>query len=123
MATHFSILDWKIPWTEEPGGLQSMGVAKESDMTQQPDKNSKNQRSKIPAVCCSFFLELSSPLPYTLVELKKQKEWGRKCVGFHVTATNTQVLQNFAKLRSEMTGNHSLKAQATITSYNVHNCT
>ena len=25
MATHFSILAWKIPWTEEPGRLQSMG--------------------------------------------------------------------------------------------------
>ena len=25
MATHFSILAWKIPWTEEPGGLQSRG--------------------------------------------------------------------------------------------------
>ena len=25
MATHSSILAWKIPWTEEPGGLQSMG--------------------------------------------------------------------------------------------------
>ena len=25
MATHSSILDWRIPWTEEPGGLQSMG--------------------------------------------------------------------------------------------------
>ena len=24
MATHFSILAWRIPWTEEPGGLQSM---------------------------------------------------------------------------------------------------
>ena len=24
MATHSSILAWKIPWTEEPGGLQSM---------------------------------------------------------------------------------------------------
>ena len=26
MATHSSILAWKIPWTEEPGGLQSMGL-------------------------------------------------------------------------------------------------
>ena len=26
MATHPSILDWKIPWTEEPGGLQSTGL-------------------------------------------------------------------------------------------------
>ena len=25
MATHASILAWTIPWTEEPGGLQSMG--------------------------------------------------------------------------------------------------
>ena len=26
MATHSSILDWSIPWSEEPGGLQSMGL-------------------------------------------------------------------------------------------------
>ena len=25
MATHSSILAWEIPWTEEPGGLQSLG--------------------------------------------------------------------------------------------------
>ena len=25
MAPHFSTLAWKIPWTEDPGGLQSMG--------------------------------------------------------------------------------------------------
>ena len=28
MATYSSTLAWKIPWTEEPGRLQSMGVAK-----------------------------------------------------------------------------------------------
>ena len=33
MATHFSILAWRIPWTEELGGLQSTG-RKESDMTE-----------------------------------------------------------------------------------------
>ena len=32
MATHSSILAWRIPWTEEPGGLQSMG-SQESDTT------------------------------------------------------------------------------------------
>ena len=26
MASHFSILAWKIPWTEEPGRLQSVGL-------------------------------------------------------------------------------------------------
>ena len=34
MATHSSVLAAKIPWTEEPGGLQSMGVAEESDMSE-----------------------------------------------------------------------------------------
>ena len=34
MATHSSILAWRIPWTEEPDGLQSMGVTK-SDTTEQ----------------------------------------------------------------------------------------
>ena len=35
MATHFSILAWRIPWTEEPGGLQSVGsqrVGYDSDL-------------------------------------------------------------------------------------------
>ena len=33
MATHFSILAWEIPWTEEPDRLQSMG-SQELDMTE-----------------------------------------------------------------------------------------
>ena len=33
MAIHSSILAWRIPWTEEPGGLQSMGH-KELDTTE-----------------------------------------------------------------------------------------
>ena len=32
METHSSILAWRIPWTEEPGGLESMG-SQESDTT------------------------------------------------------------------------------------------
>ena len=32
MATHFSILAWRIPWTEEPGGLQ--WGCKESDTSE-----------------------------------------------------------------------------------------
>ena len=33
MAPHSSILAWRIPWTEEPGGLQSMGL-RELDTTE-----------------------------------------------------------------------------------------
>ena len=38
MATHSSILAWEIPWTEEPGGLQSQGHT-ESDMTERLNNN------------------------------------------------------------------------------------
>ena len=34
MATPSSILAWEISWTEDPGGLQSMGLQKELDMTE-----------------------------------------------------------------------------------------
>ena len=36
MATHSSIVAWRIPWTEEPGGLQSMGPQK-SDTAERLD--------------------------------------------------------------------------------------
>ena len=39
MANHFGILAWRIPWTEEPGRLQSIG-SKESDMTEATQQTS-----------------------------------------------------------------------------------
>ena len=39
MATHFSILAWEIPWTEEPGGLQSTESQKESVTNEPLNKN------------------------------------------------------------------------------------
>ena len=33
MATHSSILAWRIKWTEEPGGLQSMGFQSQTGLT------------------------------------------------------------------------------------------
>ena len=44
MAAHFSILAWEIPWTEEPGGLQSRG-GKELDTTKRLNNSNKNIRS------------------------------------------------------------------------------
>ena len=46
MATHSSTLTWKIPWTEEPGRLQSMGS--QSDMTERLHFTSLNLQSSIP---------------------------------------------------------------------------
>ena len=33
MATHSSILAWRIPWTEEPGGLQSLGSQSQTGLS------------------------------------------------------------------------------------------
>ena len=33
IATHFSILAWRIPWTEEPGRLQSMGLRSRTQLS------------------------------------------------------------------------------------------
>ena len=43
MATHFSILAWKIPWTEKPGRLKSMGLQSLSTST---ILNNMNQKDK-----------------------------------------------------------------------------
>ena len=45
MATHSSILGWKISWTEKPGRLTVHGVSKESDTTEQ--LNNSKQRSSM----------------------------------------------------------------------------
>ena len=48
MATHSNVLAWEIPWTEEPGGLQSMGLQRvgEDLVTKQQQHNSSNQKTK-----------------------------------------------------------------------------
>ena len=46
MVTHSSILAWKIPWTEEPGGLQSMSH-KVSDTAEQLTLTVKTETSQI----------------------------------------------------------------------------
>ena len=44
MATHSSIPAWKIPWTEEPGELQSMGC-KELDTAEQLNNHNKGLKT------------------------------------------------------------------------------
>ena len=52
MATHSSILAWRIPWTEELGGLQSTGC-KESDMTERLHFHFQEQtRDEMPEEFC-----------------------------------------------------------------------
>ena len=39
MATHSSILAWRIPWTEEPGGLESMGLQSQTRLSTTVDQS------------------------------------------------------------------------------------
>ena len=48
---HSSILAWRIPWTEEPGGLQSMGSA-ESSMTEATNMHTNLGHVGIPVTLC-----------------------------------------------------------------------
>ena len=56
MATHSSILDWRIPWTEKPGGLQSMELQRvRHDLVTQPQEEPspllQSSLSSFPASC------------------------------------------------------------------------
>ena len=52
MATHSSILAWRIPWTDELGGLQSQGC-KESDMTERLSKHTEKLKANRVCKCPS----------------------------------------------------------------------
>ena len=54
MATHSNILAWRIPWTEEPGGLQSMG-SQESDMTEHAHTTQQTSLKDISSFCSTTY--------------------------------------------------------------------
>ena len=49
MALHSSFLAWRIPWTEEPGRLQSMESLKESDTTEMTE-HARSQKRQHPGL-------------------------------------------------------------------------
>ena len=67
MATHSSILTWKIPWTEESGGLQSMG-SQELDTTEQLTLSLFKARNGVCVYVCRSTYERSLfSLPHTVL--------------------------------------------------------
>ena len=56
MATHSSILTWRIQWTEEPGRLQSTGSQRMSWM--QLSTNAKKKKKRLIVICYSSFRKL-----------------------------------------------------------------
>ena len=71
MATHSSTLAWKIPWTEEPGRLQSMGVTK--------------SRARLSDFTFTFhFHALEKEMPTTPVFLPGESQGQGSLVGCHL---------------------------------------
>ena len=62
MATHSSILAWRIPWTEEPGGLQAMGSQRvRCDLV---TKQQQKQQTKL--FCTMLCVLYNSVFPYPM---------------------------------------------------------
>ena len=78
MATHSSILAWRIPWIEEPGGLKSMR-SQESDTTEQ-----LNNRPKMSKVSLSLGLPATLPLKPP----RKAQHTGYQHIGSKFNTTN-----------------------------------
>ena len=70
MATHSSMLAWKIPWTEESGGLQSMGC-KESDTTERLTHTHKDVQRNFNLKVCYVEMKLSKQNKREFFEYKK----------------------------------------------------
>ena len=74
MATHSNTLAWRIPWTEEPGGLQSMGSqswTQLSDYTSSTTPSSPGMSGCLLCLCpfhMFFFLLLNYLSPQLLIE-------------------------------------------------------
>ena len=71
MATHYSILTWRIPRTEEPGRLQSTGSHKELDMTKHAHDNK--------------FVEENCPFPIKWSQHPCQRSFDHICEGGNQT--------------------------------------
>ena len=69
MATHSSIFAWRIPWTEEPGGLQSTGSQRVGyDFTFTFTFNPQLRR--LSALCLLLIVFLNSQTPVTIFYFK-----------------------------------------------------
>ena len=81
MATHSSILPWRIPWTEEPGGLQPMGSQRvrqdRSDAAQEHTLRGRAGR-QVRSCCPGFF----GKLVMGGIQMKGwNSHWGRRSLG------------------------------------------
>ena len=120
-ATHSSILAWRIPWAEEPGGLQSLGL-KESDTTErlrfhfQRDMKESFFSAKMHSIniflsfryglmrnCC---LELFSSVQYSCSVVSDSLQPHGQARQASLSIANSQSLLKFMSIESVIPSNH-----------------
>ena len=73
ITTHSSILAWRIPWTEEPGGLQSMGSQRVGH--DWVTRHITVHVAKIPQVECLWFVYFSTWIQTSIKSLPRGLPW------------------------------------------------
>ena len=63
MATHSSVPAWRIPWTEEPGGLQSTGLQRKSDTTERLSTHCYRRSHYVHILHTGFFRTEGKSIP------------------------------------------------------------
>ena len=96
MVTHSSILAWRIPWTEDPGRLQSIGH-KESDTTEATSTHTYAKVTLSPPMGRNFYHPnsegerksaqklLHNIGPYPFSEMRSRRESKNKCCNFSIS--------------------------------------
>ena len=98
MATHSSILAWKIPWTEEPGGLQSMGSQR---VGHDGATEHTHECPMIYSFCCSWVSELS--LGFTNADLNVLTcFWVQMCTHFFWVCSKAYPCQGMESVLPEV---------------------
>ena len=81
MATHCSVLAWRIPWTEEPGGLQSIGH-KELDTTEATDHAHTTSFNLVNSIYgVGLFISLKRKLGFRDIKKPAQDDKATQSVG------------------------------------------
>ena len=84
MATHSSVLAWRIPWTEEPGGLQSMGSQRVGYTLRTKQQQQNITQTVTASVLAMLFHSCASPAPQ-----QSQHQWSRQ--SFPLSGTTTVI--------------------------------
>ena len=101
MATHSSILAWKIPWTEEPAGLQSMGSQRIGhDWATSPFHIYTHTHTQ--AICLTLYAKELWPYPWGQAENVLLLSYVLICTFFFCLTCELKICQLFCNMTLEM---------------------